>query len=46
MFLRMWNNIDPVDENERRRNDIVEKEQGNRNPFIDDPGLADLITNF
>ncbi|MDD5628471.1 MAG: endonuclease, partial [Elusimicrobia bacterium] len=28
---------------EKRRNDLVEEFQGNRNPFIDDPALADRI---
>lgn len=46
IFLLMWNEMDPVDENELKRNDIIEQEQGNRNPFIDDPGLADTVTNF
>jgi len=32
-----WNNLDPVDDYERNRNDVVEKIQGNRNPFIDHP---------
>lgn len=45
-FLRQWNIIDPVDEEEIRRNNEVSNIQGNRNPFIDDPELADLITNF
>lgn len=42
MFLD-WNRQDPPDANERRRNDLVEGFQGNRNPFIDDPELADRI---
>lgn len=42
MFLE-WNRRDPPDENERRRNDLVQQFQGNRNPFIDDPALADRI---
>lgn len=33
----------PPDANERRRNDLIEQFQGNRNPFIDDPSLADKI---
>jgi deoxyribonuclease-1 len=45
-FLRMWNTLDPVDEDERNRNDIIEQIQGNRNPFIDDPELVDLISDF
>lgn len=42
MFLE-WNRRDPPDDNERRRNGLVEQFQGNRNPFIDDPSLADRI---
>ncbi|MDE7402823.1 MAG: endonuclease [Muribaculaceae bacterium] len=38
-----WHAKDPVSEKERKRNDGVEKEQGNRNPFIDLPDLADHI---
>ena len=45
-FLRQWNIIDPVDEEEIRRNDKVQEIQGNRNPFVDDPDLASLITDF
>jgi hypothetical protein len=42
MFLE-WNRLDPPDADERRRNDLVQQFQGNRNPFIDDPALADRI---
>ena len=45
-FLRMWNTLDPVDTEERQRNDIIEQIQGNRNPFIDDPELVELISDF
>lgn len=42
--LLKWNKQDPVDEFERRRNDIIfEKYQHNRNPFIDNPEWAELI---
>jgi len=42
MFLE-WNKKDLPDANEIRRNEIVYQKQGNRNPFIDAPELADLI---
>ena len=42
MFLR-WNREHPPTADELRRNDLVEKYQGNRNPFTDDPALADRI---
>ena len=42
MFLR-WNRDYPPDANELRRNGLVAGFQGNRNPFIDKPGLADRI---
>jgi endonuclease I len=44
--LRRWNREDPVDANERARNDRVEQIQGNRNPFVDHPELADRISDF
>ena len=44
--LRKWNKEDPVDEEEARRNDGIFNVQGNRNPFIDYPELADLVADF
>ena len=44
--LRRWNDLDPVDQNEMDRNDAIEKVQGNRNPFIDFPTLANDISKF
>ena len=38
-----WNELDPVDKWEANRNEEVYKVQGNRNPFIDHPELAELI---
>ena len=42
-LLLQWNELDPVSELEIVRNDKVEKIQGNRNPFIDYPDLANSI---
>lgn len=42
--LLEWHTQDPVDNWERRRNDIIYKKfQGNRNPFIDHPEYVDKI---
>lgn len=38
-----WNRRFPPTVEDRRRNDLDESFQGNRNPFIDDPTLADRI---
>ncbi len=32
-----WDKLDPVDDFEMHRNDIIENEQGNRNPYVDHP---------
>lgn len=42
-LLLEWNELDPVSELEILRNDKVEAIQGNRNPFIDYPALANSI---
>ncbi|MBE1299864.1 MAG: endonuclease I [Alteromonadaceae bacterium] len=41
--LLKWNNTFAVSDFERRRNERVFKIQNNRNPFIDNPGFANLI---
>lgn len=38
-----WNGLDPVDQVEIDRNDSIYTIQGNRNPFIDFPNLAQYI---
>ncbi|QVK17428.1 endonuclease [Mycoplasmatota bacterium] len=44
--LLEWNRLDPVDEFEMNRNNVIyEDYQGNRNPFIDHPEWAELIWN-
>lgn len=42
-LLQTWNRDDPVNNEERRRNDLIERIQGNRNPYIDNPELADQL---
>ncbi len=44
--LREWDKLDPIDADERERNEIIFAVQKNRNPFIDIPGLATKINNF
>ncbi len=41
--LLQWNEQDPPDEFERHRNDVIFKFQHNRNPFIDNPEMVNLI---
>lgn len=41
--IMKWNELDPVDEYEMYRNDVVADYQGNRNPFIDEPELINKI---
>ncbi|MDY0318054.1 MAG: endonuclease [Candidatus Izemoplasmatales bacterium] len=41
--LLEWNEIDPVDDFERNRNEVIYSYQNNRNPFIDYPEFANLI---
>lgn len=38
-MLLDWHRTDPPSDEERRRNDVIEKLQGNRNPFIDHPEM-------
>ncbi|MCZ6874999.1 MAG: endonuclease, partial [bacterium] len=43
MLLKHWNREDPPSRHEQRRNQRIEAIQGTRNPFIDQPALADAI---
>ncbi len=42
-MLLQWSRADKVSQKEIDRNDEVEKSQGNRNPFVDFPELAESI---
>lgn len=42
-LLKQWNRQDPPDRVERKRNDVIESLQGNRNRFIDKPSEADRL---
>ncbi len=44
--LRAWHHQDPPSDEEKARNETIEATQGNRNPFIDHPQLADRIEDF
>lgn len=42
-LLKQWNQSDGPSKQESQRNDKIESIQGRRNPFIDNPALADKI---
>ena len=42
-MLMEWTRLDPVSEKEIKRNEAIYLIQGNRNPFIDHPELAEFI---
>jgi deoxyribonuclease I len=44
--LRNWHELDPVNDQEISRNNIIEEVQGNRNPFIDMPELVNEVSDF
>ena len=44
--LRQWHAEDPPDAAELARNSAIQLIQRNRNPFIDNPGLVDVISDF
>ena len=42
-YLKIWNEQDPVDQEELERNERIMQLQGNRNPFIDYPELISRL---
>ena len=42
-MLTRWSRQDPVDSTELARNEAVWRVQGNRNPYVDYPGLEDYV---
>ncbi|MBC7475300.1 MAG: endonuclease, partial [Candidatus Sericytochromatia bacterium] len=42
-FIKWSEQTDVINDVDRKRNDLVFKKQGNRNPFIDIPNLASII---
>ncbi len=42
-LLKRWHQQDPPDKTERARNGRIEKHQGTRNPFIDNPKFAEKL---
>ncbi len=42
-LMLQWAEADPVDDIERARNEVIYGIQGNRNPYVDMPELADYV---
>lgn len=46
VILKKWNRENPVDQEEMVRNEAIAEVQGDRNPFIDHPEMAEQIADF
>ena len=46
IILRQWHKIDPIDEAEKARHEVIAKYQKVRNPFVDFPELIEKVTDF
>ena len=46
VVLRQWHKLDPVDNRELERNEIIQSLQGNSNLFITHPEFVNLIEDF
>ncbi|PIK16407.1 endonuclease [Halobacteriovorax sp. JY17] len=44
--LRAWHKLDPVDNRELERNEIIRAIQGNSNPFITNPEFINIIRDY
>jgi len=42
-MYKKWHQMDPPDAEEKARNDRIQALQGNRNPYIDNPALAEQL---
>lgn len=42
-LLKRWNQQDQPSKDEQRRNDLIERIQGNRNPYIDNPATVNNL---
>ncbi len=45
-MLKAWNREDPPSKQEQERNAAIERLQGRRNPFIDNPGAVERLRNL